>query len=75
MLNEEIHAQYSAVDDYDASTNSQVGESSANGEENEDEYGQEEDEQDIEFTKIKRENVFSEIDFTKRKTKIIATIG
>ena len=40
MLNEEIHAQYSAVDDYDASTNSQVGESSANGEENEDEYGQ-----------------------------------
>lgn len=75
MLNEEIHAQYSAVDDYEASTNSQVGESSANGEENEDEYGQEEDEQDIEFTKIKRENVFSEIDFTKRKTKIIATIG
>jgi hypothetical protein len=75
MLNEEIHAQYSAVDDYDASTNSQVGESSANGEENEDEYGQEEEEQDIEFTKIKRENVFSEIDFTKRKTKIIATIG
>ncbi len=75
MLNEEIHAQYSAVDDYEASTNSQVGESSANGEENEDEYGQEEEEQDIEFTKIKRENVFSEIDFTKRKTKIIATIG
>lgn len=29
----------------------------------------------IEFTKVKRENVFQEIDFTKRKTKITCTLG
>ena len=52
-----------------------MNESSANGDENEDEYGQEVDPEEIEFTKIKRENVFQEIDFSKRKTKIIATIG
>jgi hypothetical protein len=49
--------------------------SSGNGEENVDEYGEEEAEQEIEFTKIKRENVFSQIDFTKRKTKIVGTLG
>ena len=75
MLNEEIHAQYPAVDDYEGSTTSQVGESSANGEDHEDEYGEEEVEQDIEFTKVKRENVFQQIDYSKRKTKIISTLG
>lgn len=75
MLNEEIQAQYPAVDDFDATTNSHVNESSANGEEHEDEYGEEEGDQDIEYTKTKRENVFEQVDFTKRKTKIIGTIG
>lgn len=41
MLNEEIQAQYPAVDEFDATTNSHVNESSANGEEHEDEYGDE----------------------------------
>jgi hypothetical protein len=36
------------------------------------EYGEEEDE---EFQKIRREHVFAEIDFTKRKSKIICTLG
>jgi hypothetical protein len=30
---------------------------------------------DQEFQKIRREHVFSEIDFTKRKSKIICTLG
>ena len=42
MLNEEIQAQYPAVDDFDAVSNSQANDSSANGEENDDEYGDEE---------------------------------
>ena len=67
MLNEEIHAQYQAVDDLDAVSEPQ---SSLEGE-GEEEY----EEEEVEFTKIKRENVFQEIDFTKRKAKIIATIG
>lgn len=46
------------MDDYEASTNSQVNESSANGDENEDEYGQEVEAEEVEFTKVKRENVF-----------------
>ena len=75
MLNEEIHAQYQAVDDIDCLSNSQGADSSGNGEENEEEYGEEEGEQELEFTRIKRENVFAQIDYTKRKTKITATIG
>ncbi len=58
MLNEDIQAQYPAADDFDATTNSHANESSANGEENEDDYGDEDAEQELEFTKTKRENVF-----------------
>lgn len=62
MLNEEIHAQYQAVDDIDAISGSQGNESSAiDGEGGiDDEYGDEEenDPDMIEFTKVKRENVF-----------------
>jgi hypothetical protein len=39
-------------------TNSQ-GADSSGAEENEEEYGEEEPEHEIEFTKIKRENVFA----------------
>ena len=32
-------------------------------------------EEDEEFQKIRREHVFAEIDFTKRKSKIVCTVG
>lgn len=32
-------------------------------------------EEEEEFQKIRKEHVFSEIDFTKRKSKIICTLG
>lgn len=57
----------------DAVTNSQGDGSSQNDEA--EEYGEEEGEQEIEFTKIKRENVFTQIDYTKRKAKIVGTLG
>ena len=42
----------------------------------EEEYGDEEvDPEMLEFTKIKRENVFAQIDYSKRKTKIVCTLG
>ena len=31
--------------------------------------------ENIEFTKIKKDKVFMQIDFNRRKTKIIATLG
>lgn len=34
-----------------------------------------EEEEEEEFQKIRREHVFAEIDFTKRKSKIICTLG
>ncbi len=43
--------------------------------EEEDEEEEEEEEEDEEFQKIRREHVFAEIDFTKRKSKIICTLG
>ncbi len=33
------------------------------------------DYEDEEFQKIRKEHVFAEIDFTKRKSKIICTLG
>ena len=75
MLNEEIHAQYQAVDEIDGISQSQGGESSAIDGEVEDEYGDEEMEYELEFTKIKRENVFAPVDYSKRKTKMVATLG
>jgi len=51
-----------------------VGESSAiDG--GEDEYGEEMLEGNPEFSKIKRDNVFNAIDYERRKTKIVATLG
>jgi hypothetical protein len=32
-------------------------------------------EEEEEYLKIRKEHVFSEIDFTKRKTKIVCTLG
>jgi hypothetical protein len=36
---------------------------------------EEEEEEDEEFQKIRREHVFADLDFTKRKSKIICTVG
>jgi hypothetical protein len=44
-------------------------------EEEEEGEEEEEEEEDEEFQKIRREHVFAEIDFTKRKSKIICTLG
>ena len=44
------------------------------GIEGEDEYGDEVME-GVEFSKIKRDQVFMRIDYNRRKTKIVATIG
>ena len=44
-------------------------------EDEEEEEGEEDDEEEEEFQKIRREHVFAEIDFTKRKSKIICTLG
>lgn len=71
MLNQEIHPPYQPVDDLDGLTNSQ---DSMDGE-GEDDYEDEEALEQVEFTKIKRENVFTPIDFTRRKAKIIVTLG
>lgn len=43
--------------------------------EEEEEDGAEEGEEEEEFQKIRREHVFAEIDFTKRKSKIVCTLG
>ena len=44
------------------------------GMEGEDDYGEEVIE-GAEFSKIKRDKVFMQIDFNRRKTKIVATLG
>lgn len=79
MLNEEIHAQYQAVNDLDDVSQSQDNQSSiVEGQEGlEEEYGDEDviDGEMLEYTKIKRENVFAQIDYSKRKTKIVCTLG
>lgn len=70
MMSLEIEPQYLAHDE-DASENGDPQESSViDGEE----YG-EEALGDSEFSKIKRDKVFMQIDFSKRKTKIICTLG
>ena len=70
MMSLEIEPQYLAHDE-DASENGDPQESSViDGEE----YG-EEALGDSEFSKIKRDIVFMQIDFSKRKTKIICTLG
>lgn len=72
MMSLEIEPQYLAHDE-DASDNGEQNESSgfANGEE----YGEEAMGDSSEFTKIKRDKVFMQIDYSKRKTKIVATLG
>ena len=54
MLNDEIHAQYQAADEFDANSNSQANSSNLEGE-GEEEYSEEEE---VEFTKVKRDNIF-----------------
>ena len=44
-------------------------------EEEEEGEEEEEEEEEEEIQKIRREHVFAEIDFTKRKSKIICTLG
>ena len=44
------------------------------GIEGEDDYGEEMVDA-AEFSKVKRDKVFMQIDFSRRKTKIVATIG
>lgn len=51
------------------------GNSSLNNEsENSQIYGEEED-QDEDFCRYRKDQIFTDIDFTKRKTKIACTIG
>jgi hypothetical protein len=71
MMSLEIEPQYLAHDE-DASENAEQNESSViDGEE----YGEEGMAESAEFSKIKRDKVFMQIDFTKRKTKIVCTLG
>lgn len=67
--------KYPEFEDIDALSGSQEEASAFEGEEGEEGYEDEEVEQELEFTKIKRDNIFQEIDYTKRKTKIICTLG
>lgn len=67
----EIEPQYLAHDE-DASENGEPNESSViDGEE----YGEEALRDSSEFSKIKRDKVFMQIDYSKRKTKIVCTLG
>ena len=75
MMSLEIQPQYLAEDD-DASDNMDGAEGlGLNQDENiEEEYG-EEAMGEAEFSKIKKEKIFMPIDYTKRKTKIVCTLG
>ena len=71
----EIQPQYSA-EDYDGSDNMEGNDSLGleEGANIEEEYG-EEVAGDAEFSKIKKEKIFMPIDHTKRKTKIVCSLG
>lgn len=59
MLNEEMPTKYPEFEDIDALSGSQEEASAFEGEEGEEQYEDEEGvEQEIEFTKIKRDNIF-----------------
>lgn len=59
MLNEEIPTKYPEFEDIDALSGSQEEASAFEGEEGEEGYEDEDGvEQEIEFTKIKRDNIF-----------------
>lgn len=72
MMSLEIEPQYLAHDE-DASEG--ANDSSVIDGGLEDEYGEEGMGDSAEFSKIKRDKVFMQIDYTKRKTKIVATLG
>lgn len=75
MMSLEIQPQYLAEDE-DASDNMEGNDSiGIEGDANiEDEYG-EEVIGEVEFSKIKKDKIFMPIDYTKRKTKIVCTLG
>ena len=75
MMSLEIQPQYLAEDD-DASDNMDGAEGLGlhQDEDIEEEYG-EEAMGEAEFSKIKKEKIFMPIDYTKRKTKIVCTLG
>lgn len=59
MLNEEMPTKYPEFEDIDALSGSQEEASAFEGEEGEEQYEDEEGvDQEIEFTKIKRDNIF-----------------
>ena len=59
MYNEDVNDQYTDHDDQNGNGDSVLT------------Y----EEEDEEYQKIRREHVFSEIDYSKRKSKIICTLG
>ena len=66
MMNEEIDHYNGLDDDVDEADSSLIDAQEGI----EDEYFEDE-----EFTRIRKEQVFGQIDFTRRKTKIVATLG
>ena len=74
MMSVEIEPQYLAQDEDLSQDEGDINESSViDGQE--DEYCDEVMDGNPEFCKIKREKVFVPIDFTRRKTKIVCTLG
>lgn len=73
MMSLDIEPQYLPQDEDSDQNNNDSGliDPEAQGEE---EYGEEEVE-NTEFAKIKKAKVFQQIDYSKRKTKIAATLG
>jgi hypothetical protein len=69
----DIEPQYLPQDEDSDQNNNDSGliDPEAQGEED---YG-EEDVETAEFVKIKKSKVFQQIDYTKRKTKVAATLG
>ena len=72
MMSLEIEPQYLAHDE-DASDGQ--NETSVIDGALEEEYGEEAMGESSEFSKIKRDKVFMQIDYSKRKTKIVCTLG
>ena len=66
MMNEELDHYNGLDDEVDEGDSSLIDGEAAM----EDEYFEDE-----EYTHIRKEHVFGQIDFTRRKTKIIATLG
>jgi hypothetical protein len=74
MMSLEIQPQYLAEDDESADMDGAEGLGLNQDENIDEEYG-EEALGEAEFSKIKKEKIFMPIDYTKRKTKIVCTLG